>query len=237
MAKALWLAAALASTVASAQDTGSTTVGGTTISTTPASERSTANLKPLQFDVRVNGDTDILLAYIDLGLTADIGLLPVGPGTLAVGASLDYGFCGSVCWLIGALTNTNYGQSYLQPTGRVSYHLDMKQLIQNQASLSDKLDGYALVFAGPILSSVGISSKDGSVKVEGTDLAFGGGAGLGAQYFFSANFFAGAEIVARYAAGTYTTKVTVGSYSVSDKESSWSLSGINTKLFLGLRFP
>lgn len=215
---------------------GASTPAAPTTEVAAASSSGEHLLKPLHLDVRLAGDTDILLVYVELGAMVDVGLLPAGPGTLAVGASFDLGACGSVCWAFSALTSFNMSQTFLSPAARVSYHVDLKKLGVNSPVI-DKLDAYGLVFAGPNIASWALSADDNSVKVEGTDLTFGGGLGVGGQYFFSDNFFVGAEGTFRYAKGAYNWKATVGQYSISGTENTWDHSGFNVRVNAGLRFP
>ena len=49
-----------------------------------APAETTKVLGPLRADARFTVDTDILLAYVNLGVNADLGIIKLGPGVLAV---------------------------------------------------------------------------------------------------------------------------------------------------------
>jgi len=77
-------------------------------------------IQPFELDVRGTLSTDILLVYVGVGASADLGIVPAGPGTIAVGAGFEYNFCGSVCWFFSALTPFNFSQYQIVPSVRAS---------------------------------------------------------------------------------------------------------------------
>jgi hypothetical protein len=193
-------------------------------------------LRPGGIQARASLDTDILLVYLNLGAAADVGLLQAGPGTLAVGGGLDYGFCGSVCWAVSALTPINLGERYLSPHARLTYHFP----VTGSDALA-KLDLYGLLLAGVTWSSMNIASDEpieGQVRsVDSSSVSFLGGLGAGANYFFSDRLFLGAEARLRYSQGTYTVSTNaIPGYVLTDSDSTWSLSGFNLAFHAGLRF-
>lgn len=205
-----------------------------------APAETTKVLGPLRADARFTVDTDILLAYVNLGVNADLGIIKLGPGVLAVGAGLDFGFCGTVCLLIGSLLNGSYGIRNVFPQARLSYHLELPAKAGNALQ---KIDVYGVVFAGLVISSMGFSGQYQSVMVSATSTGVGPGIGLGAggSYFFSDRVFVGAELTAKYASGAYRDVVTVTppnsnvDFRWREEYSSWSLSGVSLRLFLGFR--
>lgn len=198
-------------------------------------------LAPFRADARFTVDTDILLAYVSLGVNADRGIVKLGPGVLAVGAGLDVGFCGTVCLVIGGLLNGSFGARTFFPQGRVSYHLELPARGANNTL--QKIDVYGVVFAGLAISSMGFAGQFQGVAVSATSTGVGPGIGLGAgaSYFFTERAFVGAEANAKYAAGRYTDVVTVVPpnsnvmYRWRDEYSSWSISGVSLRLFIGFR--
>ena len=46
-----------------------------------------------EIDARVHLVGDVLLAFVELGVAVDLGLLPVGPGAVAVGGEFSAGAC------------------------------------------------------------------------------------------------------------------------------------------------
>ncbi len=207
----------------------------------------TSVLKPLHVDARFSADADILLIYVNLSLGADVGLIPAGPGTLAVGGAFELGFCGSACLALSALLSsafnkpTGYGQQFYYPHARLSYHLDLPAVMKGSSSANnrtlEKLDLYGLLFGGPVFTHLGLATNDNQLIIEGNDVSFGIGGGIGANYFFTEHFFVGAEAAARYARGTYTWRAVAGSYQLSATEASWSASGLGVRFAVGARFP
>jgi hypothetical protein len=189
-------------------------------------------LQPMNVDLRLSGDTNLFLLYVDAGLGVDVGLLPMGPGTLAVGGELNAGTCLVFCLVLNGLTGFSWWDRYLNPMGRVSFHF---QPPAKQARQLEKVDLYAVVMAGPVLIERGAESADRSVSFVGTDTSLAVGLGVGANYFLSGPLFVGGELRARYAAGRYAWTVRAGQYQLSDSESTWSLSGVNLRFFAGLR--
>lgn len=232
--RALALAVVLTGTVAFAQATSEP--GGGVVE---AVSDTTKVLQPFRADARFTVDTDILLAYVSLGVNADLGVVKLGPGVLAVGAGLDFGFCGTVCLLIGGLLNGSYGQRTFFPQARVSYHIE----IPAKGGALQKVDVYALAFGGVAISSMGFVGRFQGVEVSATSSGVGPGigAGGGGSFFITDRLFVGAEATFKYAAGRYTDVVTVtppGSnvdFRWRDEYSSWSLSGFSIRLFIGFR--
>ncbi len=193
-------------------------------------------LTPLHADARFSVDTDVLLIYVSLSVSADLGLIRLGPGTLGVGANVDVGFCGSFCWLTAALLTsalgapTTYGQTHFFPSARLTYHFPLPS---SKSESLKKVNIYGLLFGGPVFSRLALISKD--VEIVGTDTSFGFGGGVGGQYFFTERIFVGAEATLRYARGRYTWAARVGSYQLKDSEDLWSLTGGNLRFSIGIR--
>lgn len=205
----------------------------TDAASTEASSRAEAQtgktMRPLNLDLRFTGDTDILLAGVDLGIGADFGLIPAGPGVLAVGAEFNYGFCFTACLLLDAITNLDWSSRYLAPSARVSYHFE----IPGQGL--DKLDLYGVGLLGIVRASTSLASNDGSIRFTGTDTGLSFGLGAGANYFVTDFFFVGGEARLRYAAGAYSWVAEAGRWTFTDDQNRWSRSGLSVNLFAGIR--
>lgn len=196
----------------------------------PAEE--TAGLRPMHLDFRGTINADVLLAYIGLGLSADLGLVPVGPGTLAVGAGFEYDFCGSVCWFFSAVTPLDFSHRQIWPQARASYHLGLKS--------AKHLDLYPFVGLGPVFARSEISVDSGAARYVGTDTSIGVNFGAGASLFVAGPVFVGGEARIRYAAGDYNYRLESGdgtrTYDRGSVE-TWSLTGIDVLVAVGVRLP
>lgn len=200
-------------------------------------------LKPLRADARVTVDADILLAYVSLGLAGDFGLVKLGPGTLAAGAGLDFdfGFCGSVCLVIGGLLGGSYGIRNFFPHARLSYHLELPAKGANNTL--QKVNVYGVVFGGVVVSSMGFVGRFQGVEVSATSTGVGPGVGLGAgaSYFFTERVFVGAEASARFAVARFADVVTVVppmsnvDFRWSDQYTQSDLSGVSLRFYVGFR--
>lgn len=206
-----------------------------------APAETTKVLAPFRADARFTVDTDILLAYVAFGINADLGLAKLGPGVLAVGAGLDYGFCGTVCLVIGGLLGGSFGIRNFFPQARVSYHIELPAKGANNTL--QKVDVYGMVFGGVVVSSMGFAATYQGAQVTASSTGVGPGIGLGAggSYFFTDRVFVGAEAAAKYAQGTYTDVVTATppnsnvDFRWRDMYSNWSISGVSLRLFIGFR--
>ncbi len=206
-----------------------------------APAETTKVLGPFRADARFTVDTDILLAYVALGVNADLGLVKLGPGVLAVGAGFDFGFCGTVCLVISGLLQGSFGHRDFFPQGRVSYHIELPAKGANNTL--QKVDVYGLIFGGVVVSSMGFAADYQGVKVTASSTGVGPGIGLGAggSYFFAERIFVGAEATAKYAQGTYKDVVVVTppnsnvDFRWKDMYSNWSITGVSLRLFIGFR--
>jgi hypothetical protein len=183
-------------------------------------------------DVRAMLASDIMLAFVTGGVSADLGLLPLGPGVLAVGGELEVGACVTSCLAINLITGWSFSHLFYAPHARATYHF----LPSNSPGL-EKVDLYGLVFGGITYTTTSMSGTSANTPFEykGSDVGPSLGAGVGVKYFLQDNFFVGAEGRARWSAGQYEYSVQVGNVTLSDIQSLWSLSGINVQLFAGLR--
>ena len=200
--------------------------------TEPLPETPTSELQPRHLDFRGTINADVLLAYIGLGLSADLGLVPAGPGTIAVGAGFEYDFCGSVCWLFSATTPIDFSHRQIWPQARASYHLGLKG--------AKHLDFYPFVGLGPVFARSEISIDNGAARYIGTDTSIGVNFGAGASLFVAGPLFVGGEARIRYAAGDYNYRLESGdgtrTYDRGSVE-TWSLTGVDVLVAVGVRLP
>ena len=183
-------------------------------------------------DARAVLNADFLLAFVDLGVGVDVGVLQLGPGVLAIGGEFQVGACVSACLLLNTLTGYSWSHMFYSPHARATYHL----LPGNSARL-EKVDLYGLALVGATITTTRVAGSTSGTDFEyvGSDVGPSVGVGVGGKYFFSDNLFFGAEGRLRYSAGEYTYTARAGNVSISDSQSTWSLSGFNVQLFAGLR--
>jgi len=183
-------------------------------------------------DARAMLNSDILLAFVNLGIGVDVGVLQLGPGVLAVGGEFEAGACVSICLVLNTATGYSWSHMFYSPHARATYHL----LPSSPAGL-EKVDLYGLALVGATITTTRVAGSTSGTEFEyvGSDVGPSVGVGLGGKYFFSDNLFFGAEGRLRYSAGEYTYTARAGNVSISDSQSAWSLSGFNVQLFAGLR--
>ncbi|OJT20840.1 hypothetical protein BO221_28455 [Archangium sp. Cb G35] len=183
-------------------------------------------------DARAMLNADIVLAFVNLGVGADVGVLPLGPGVLAIGGEFEVGACVSACMLLNTVTGYSWSHMFYSPHARASYHL-----LPGSSPGLEKVDLYGLALVGATITTTRVAGNDSDTDFEyaGSDVGPSVGLGVGGKYFFSDNLFFGAEGRLRYSAGQYTYTARAGNVSISDSLSSWSLSGFNVQLFAGLR--
>lgn len=181
--------------------------------------------------MRVHLDGDILLAFVELGVAADLGLIPAGPGTVALGAELSGGICLTACGLIGLVTGISVSDRFISPHARLTYHF----LPPNQ-----KLEGVDLY--GLVLAGVTVSNQKVSGTIENVDFNFTGtgvgpsiGLGLGAKKFVKERLFIGGEARLRYARGDYHYSEQVENITFLGVDPDWSQTGLSLLVFGGIR--
>jgi hypothetical protein len=184
-------------------------------------------------DARVMFNADIVLAFVNVGVGADVGVMRLGPGVLSLGGEFEAGACVTVCLALNAFTGWRFGHFFYSPHARIAYHF-----IPGDGRGLEKVDLYGVLLAGAAFTTTRVagSSSGADFEYQGSDVAPSGGLGVGAKYFVRDNLFLGAEARFRLASGMYTYTARVGNVTLSDTESSWSLSGLNVQLFGGLRF-
>ncbi|WNG36128.1 hypothetical protein F0U61_22500 [Archangium violaceum] len=227
----LFLGVLLATTSARAQE-------AQALATEPQMEPTAPRMNRLQdvgdIDARVMLNADIVLAFVDLGVGLDVGVLRLGPGVLALGGEFEAGACVSPCIALNLATGWSFSHLFYSPHARATYHL-----LPSQSSGMEKVDLYGLVLAGLTLTTTRVTGAGSGSSTDfdyaGSDVGPSLGLGVGGKYFFQDNFFLGAEGRLRYSAGEYTYTLRSGDVTLSDSQSTWSLSGFNVQFFVGLR--
>ncbi|MDF2694391.1 MAG: hypothetical protein K0S65_2774, partial [Labilithrix sp.] len=93
---------------------------------------------------------------------------------------------------------------------------------------------------GPIFARSEISVDNGAARYVGTDTSIGVNFGGGVNLFVLGPMFIGGEARIRYAAGEYNYKLESGDGTITyDKGAveTWSLSGLDVVLSVGVRLP
>ncbi|WP_257457337.1 hypothetical protein [Archangium lipolyticum] len=183
-------------------------------------------------DIRATLNADIILAFVNLGVGADLGLLKLGPGVLAVGGELEVGACVTPCLALNLATGYSFSHLFYSPHARATYHF-----VPEKASGLEKVDLYGLVLAGITYTTTSVTGDGAGTPFEykGHDVSPSVGLGVGGKYFLQDNLFLGAEGRLRLSSGQYNYTVRAGNVTLSDSQSTWSMSGFNVQLFAGLR--
>jgi opacity protein-like surface antigen len=188
-------------------------------------------LLPRQVEVRATLNTGPLLPYVGLGVSADVGTVAIGPGTFAVGAAFEHGFCGSSCWSVDSKTPLDLTQHHNFPQARASYHLGWKNVKQ--------LDLYPMLAIGAIFASSTVDVDHGAAQYRASDAAAAVTMGGGASYAIAGRVFVGGEARVRYGGGSYEYTLASGSPRTFDRDavSNWSVSGLDLLFAVGARLP
>jgi len=185
-------------------------------------------------DARLMINTDILLAFAEVGVGADVGVLQLGPGVLALGGEFEVGACITPCLALNLITGWSFSHMFYSPHARLTYHL-----LPSTSSGMDKVDLYGLALVGATLTTTRVANTGTGASTDfeavGSDVGPSVGLGIGGKYFVQNNFFVGAEGRLRYSTGQYAYTVRVGNVSLSDTQSTWSLSGFHAQFFAGIR--
>ncbi|ADO70668.1 uncharacterized protein STAUR_2876 [Stigmatella aurantiaca DW4/3-1] len=163
----------------------------------------------------------------------DVGLVPLGPGVLAVGGEFNAGICLTACGLVGLVTGIDISDHFYSPHVRLSYHW-LPPAMKNAGTL--ELDGLLLV-------GVTFSTQTVSGDIEGVDFHYKGtgtgpsvGLGVGLKKFVKERLFLGIEARLRYAQGEDEYSERVGDDEFSGVDQDWSQTGLSLLVFGGVRF-
>jgi hypothetical protein len=183
-------------------------------------------------DIRATLNADIVLAFVNLGVGADLGLVKLGPGVLALGGEFEFGACVTPCLALNLATGWSFSHLFYSPHARATYHF-----VPEKTSGLDKVDLYGLVLAGITYTTTSVTGSGAGTPFEykGDDVSPSVGLGVGGKYFLQENLFLGAEGRLRVSSGQYNYTVRAGNVTLTDTQSTWSMSGFNVQFFAGLR--
>ncbi|ATB34369.1 hypothetical protein [Melittangium boletus] len=183
-------------------------------------------------DARLMLNADILLAFVNGGVGADVGVAKLGPGVLSLGGEFEAGTCVTACLALNLATGWSFRHLYYAPHARLTYHL----LPAGTGNL-EKADLYGLLLGGVTFTTTRVAGDSSGTEFEykGSDVGPSVGLGVGGKFFLDERFFLGGEARARLSYGEYTYTARVGNASISDLQSTWSLSGLNVLFFGGVR--
>lgn len=184
-------------------------------------------LHPGGVDLRVEGAVSLPLLYVQTGATVDVGVLPLGPGTLALGVELGFNLCATACWVPNLVLERHVSRYDLSALGRLGYHFTVDDRNYRRVDFHGVLAGGVMeartTFTGP------------DYRVEGRGRGPSVSLGLGGNYFPRSRFFVGAEVQLHFATGLYALDVTRGTYVPTDEDRRWIQLGLGSTFFLGFR--
>lgn len=183
--------------------------------------------RPGNLDLRAAGGASFLPPSVEAGASAELGVLPLGAGTLSAGAELSINQCLLACSAADLFSKREVSSRDLYVLGRVGYHVALP--IRNERTVD--LSGFLL--AGMMEASTRVTAPDERYEGRGRGPAFG--LGMGANHFLSPRFFVGGEARLRFGAGSYDFTVTRGSPAFTLEEHRWVRPGFGTVIFAGVR--
>jgi hypothetical protein len=159
----------------------------------------------------------------------ELGVLPIGPGTLSIGAELGINQCALACWVPNLFTERDVSRGDIHVLGRLGFHFTLADRNYRQVDL------YGVLLAGVMEARTTLTAPD--YRYEGRDRAPAFGVGLGGNYFPSASsrFFVGGEARLRFSAGAYDLTPTRGTYEPTQDDRRWVRLGLSTAFFAGVR--
>lgn len=203
-------------------------LGGLAAAPALAQEQETSRrMRPGHVDLRVEGGLDFLPPSAEAAASTDLGVVPLGPGTLSVGAQLGLKQCLLACSVSHLLEREWVSNRDVYALGRLGYHFSL------EGSSQDKVDLYGVLLGGVMEARTTHRAPDYRYEGRGRGPAFG--LGVGGSYFLSSRFFVGAEARLRFASGSYALSLTRGTYAFTREDSHWLRLGPSTVLFAGAR--
>jgi hypothetical protein len=184
-------------------------------------------LRPGQVDFRLDVAALGLLTSLEGGAVLGLGVLPLGPGTLAMGSEVRASVCALACWVPRLFQEEATARWEGSLLGRLAYHVPLDNRNYRQ------VDTYAVLLAGVTESRVSVSAPGYRYEGQGRGPSFG--LGVGGHYLPSPRFFIGAEARLRVAWGDHALALTRGAYEFRPEDRRWSRFGVNTVFFVGIR--
>ncbi|PTL79131.1 hypothetical protein [Vitiosangium sp. GDMCC 1.1324] len=183
--------------------------------------------RPGSLDLRIAGGAAFLPPSVEAGASAELGVLPIGSGTLSAGAELSINQCLLACSATDLFSQREVSNRDLYVLGRVGYHFALP--VRNKRTVD--LSGFLL--AGMMEAHTTVTAPDERYEGRGRGPAFG--LGMGGNYFLSPRFFVGGEARLRFGAGSYTFTVSRGSPAFTREDHHWVRPGLGTVIFAGVR--
>jgi hypothetical protein len=183
--------------------------------------------RPGQVDLRLLGAASLLPLSLEAGASAEVGVLPLGPGTLSLGAELSVNQCALACWVPNLFTERDVSRRDIHALGRLGYHFGSAD--RNYR----KVDLYGVLLAGVMEARTTLTAPDYAFEGRGRPLAFG--LGVGGNYFPSSRFFVGGEARLRFASSSYELSPTRGTYAFTWDDRRLFRLGLSTAFFVGVR--
>ena len=184
-------------------------------------------LRPGQVDLRLLGAASLLPLFLEGGAIAEVGVLPLGPGTLSLGAELSVNLCALACWVPNLFSDRDVSRRDVHAVGRLGYHFSSPD--RNYR----KVDLYGVLLAGVMEAHTTLTAPDYAFEGRGRPLAFG--LGVGGNYFPSSHFFVGGEARLRFSSGAYELSLTRGTYEFTREDRRIFRLGLSTAFFVGVR--
>jgi hypothetical protein len=159
----------------------------------------------------------------------DLGVLPIGPGTLSLGAELSVNQCALACWVPNHFSERDTSRRDFYAFARLGYHFTSED--RNYR----KVDLYGFLLLGGMETRTTLSDPGYRYEGRGRSPAFG--LGIGGNYFPTAGsrFFVGGEARVRFGTGSYALSLTQGAYEFTEDDRRWTRLGLSTAFFVGAR--
>ncbi len=180
-------------------------------------------------DVRLDGAASVLPLSVEAGATLEVGVLPLGPGTLSLGAEASVNQCALACWVPNLFSDRDVSRRDFYAVGRLGYHFTVAD--RNYR----KVDLYGFVLAGGMEVHTTLTTPD--YRYEGRDRSPAFGLGIGGNYFLhpGSRFYLGGEARARFGTGSLALTLTRGTYEFTAEDRRWVRVGLSTAFFVGFR--
>jgi hypothetical protein len=180
-------------------------------------------------DLRLDGAASVLPLSVEAGATLEVGVLPLGPGTLSLGAEASVNQCALACWVPNLFSERDVSRTDFYAFGRLGYHFTVAD--RNYR----KVDLYGFVLAGGMEVRTTLTASD--YRYEGRDRSPAFGLGIGGNYFPTpgSRFFLGGEARVRFGTGSFALTLTRGSYEFTEDDRRWVRLGLSTAFFAGVR--
>jgi len=202
------------------------------LATAPASAAESQGpplMRPGNIDARLDGALSVLPLSVEAGATLDVGVLPLGSGTLSLGAEASVNQCALACWVPNLFSERDTSRRDFYAVGRLGYHFTVAD--RNYR----KVDLYGFVLAGGMEVHTTVTAPD--YRYQGRDRGPAFGVGIGGNSFPTADsrVFLGGEARVRFGMGAFDLTLTRGTYEFTQEDRRWLRLGLSTAFFVGIR--